>query len=207
MKKISLILIVFMTIILGCNKEDFNLNLKKDNFLDVYSYNFSDRAFLFEKALILNPNNNTPDPSGWDPTVGSVDLNFAVNNINSGLTCYYGICWGTEINPNINGNAAFGVKDTHAGSATSWFDMDESDLRFELNKKFIGGGKKFSMRESSYGASGSYNSYLKTNTIYHFRYFIYIETEPSKVSYIGWNRYYEGSVVVKYSENFSIFIP
>ena len=196
MKKHSFLPIVFMIIIMGCNKDDLVWNLKHDNDFDVNSYNFSDNAFQFEKTFITNPNNNIPDPSGWHPTVGSIDLNLAVNKINSGLTYYIGICWDTETNPNINGNAAFGVVDKY-GNAT-WSDMDDRDIRFELNETFIGGGKKFSMRESAYGASGSYNPYLQTNTTYHFRYFVYIETDPSM---------YSGPVITKYSEDFSIHIP
>ncbi len=163
--------------------------VKRDNDLDCYSENFENNSFLIESATITNPNNNTPtpyDPSGWYPLCGSVDLKLKIKKINSGLERYIGICWATSINPTIEGYYGDGGGATPIGMEY----IDNKDVCFQINCKFIGGG----LVPFSGGFTGtSYqNSYLHTNTTYYFRYFIYIS---------GCNP------ITKYSDNFKIIIP
>jgi len=195
-------LIIILSILISfqsCKKEDGKWNLKRSNHLDCFSENFQNNSFLIENATIINPNNNTPDPSGWHPTCGSIDLKCKINKINDGLKYYVGICWDGSINPVIDNNATYIGSDRKALDGAQYIDNNE--IYFQMNCKFIGGGKKFSKRESAFGSSGSYNSYLLTNTIYYLRYFIYIETPASKKKDI------QSSIIVKYSDNFKITIP
>jgi hypothetical protein len=174
--------------------------VKRDNDLDCLSENFENNSFLIESATVINPD-TIPNPGSYPYTSrGSVDLKLKIKKINNGLEYYIGICWDTSINPAIDNNATYIGSDTKALDGEQYIDNNE--VYFQMNCKFIGGGKRFSARESAFGSSGSYNySYLKPNTIYYFRYFIYISRYDGSATDVGCNP------ITKYSDNFKIIIP
>ena len=173
--------------------------VKRDNDLDCYSENFENNSFLIESATITNPNNNTPnpyDPSGLYPLCGSVDLKLKINKINSGLEYNIGICWDTSINPTIGSYYV----ETGGTTPIGMEYIDNKDVCFQINSKFIGGGL---VPFSNYQ-----NSYLHTNTTYYFRYFIYISGYKNQNNSFTKSWHSDPcNPITKYSDNFKIIIP
>ena len=186
--------------------------VKRDNDLDCLSKNFENNSFLIESATVINPD-TIPNPGSYPYTSrGSVDLKLKINKINSGLEYNIGLCWDTSINPVISGNnyETAGPNESGLGKSGGFITglitgvedwSDDKDVCFEINCKFSPWSPQYPW----------YQYYLKPNTTYYFRYFIYIPNQIAiRGSYGSKTPDTEckfSDPITKYSDNFKIIIP